>query len=142
MKIRYAVLATLVSLALAVPALAQETQTVTGTVVSASDASLVIRTQGGEQRTFVVDTTTSLPQEDLEAGARVSVHFTETGDARFQATRVTTDDAARAAADDMSGLGDPDDELPATASPIPLLALGGLIGLVGGAAIRFSSRAS
>jgi hypothetical protein len=142
------------------------TSTVTGTVVSSSDSELVLDTTGGRQR-FVVDANSTLPAK-LEAGARVSVEFHRLDGDRMHVARVTTapsstsprataapivektpaassdtpsdryaraDKAERDAARERAA----DTALPHTASPLPFVALVGLVSLAGAAALRLAS---
>ena len=67
---------------------AQAQTTVSGTVVSASAGSLVVRGGAGEEHNFVVDAKTTMP-ESLSAGTKVTVEFKPLADGRKQATRVT-----------------------------------------------------
>ena len=60
---------------------------VSGTVVSATASSLVVRGSGGEDHSFVVDAKTALP-EKLSAGTKVTVEFKAMADGRKQATKV------------------------------------------------------
>jgi len=62
-------------------------QTVTGTVVSAGNISLVIRTDDGSEKTFVVTTTTQMPQ--IAAGDRVTVSYQPLDEQHGEAASVT-----------------------------------------------------
>jgi LPXTG-motif cell wall-anchored protein len=138
-------------LALASPAAAQTTDTVSGVVVSSSADSLVIRLDDGSQRTFVTDTTSTLPSGRLAEDSRVTVRFGPMDGGRSRAVNVvlaagaptqrpadrpitqepmredsTTDRSAR--------------ELPDTASGMPLQLLAGLAALAGALLLRRVSR--
>jgi len=143
--------------------------TVTGTVVSSSDNELVIDTATGRQRFVVVSGTSDIPS-NLSAGTEVTVEFRTSGDqhqvARVtasttpspadptlsaQATRdadrdtdVTTDidRDRRAGVADRDADPDGDDALPATASPLGLVGLLGLLSLGASAALRAWRRLS
>lgn len=144
MRTRMSCLLGLVVLLLATPAMSQTdtaTQTLTGTVVSSSTDSLVIKLDDGMQRTFKVDTTSSLPAS-LASGQRVSVryHAMSGGD---HAAQVTVVGGTNPPASDMSpssadtaGSG----ALPATAGPVPALLLAGFSALAAGLALRRGSR--
>jgi len=96
-------IATLLALAaLAVPGrlMAQvEPAAVSGSVVSSGNTSIVIDADDGTKRTFLVDTTTTLPS-GLAAGNRVMVQYKTLDADRAQATSVSllTPDAASAIA--------------------------------------------
>ena len=139
-------------LALAGPAAAQTTDTVSGVVVSSSADSLVIRLDDGSQRTFVTDTTTTLPSGRLAEGSRVTVRFGPMDGGRSRAASVglavgapaerpadrpTTQEPAmrEGSAPDPSVRA-----LPDTASGMPLQALAGLAVLAGALLLRASSR--
>jgi hypothetical protein len=135
------------ALMLASPAFSQAnmpTQTLSGTVVSSTGDSLVIRTDDGTERTFKVDSQSSLPAS-LATGVRVSVtyHRMEGGvDHAAKVTLAGTDSTARTEppmrtdepARSASG------ELPATAGPVPQLILLGLGSLAAGLGLRRSRR--
>lgn len=139
-------------LALAGPATAQTADTVSGVVVSSSADSLVIRLDDGSQRTFVTDTTSTLPSGRLAEGSRVTVRFSPMDGGRSRAASValvvgapaerpadrpTTQEPAmrEGSATDPSARA-----LPETASGMPLQALAGLVALAGALLLRASSR--
>ena len=97
MKTRHVVGAALVSLALWVPAVAevQDALTITGTVVETDDASMVVQTDRGERKAFVIDTQTAMPSEGLRTGTRVSVRYKRLDDSRLQAIGVTILDSGQ-----------------------------------------------
>src|SRR5436309_10847421 len=68
----------------------------TGTVVSSSSSSLVIRTEAGDQMTFNLNSQTVLPSQ-LQAGAKVDVRYHDEGGmyhaAEVQAIGSTTEPA-------------------------------------------------
>lgn len=92
-----------------------EATVVTGTAVNASPAEIIIKTETGEE-VFLIEKEDLYP-EPIAEGAKVSVWFVERGGYKY-ATKLEVEDA-----------------LPATASSRPLLALLGLIGLAGAAAV-------
>lgn len=160
MKARVAVLASVFSLWM-VAVVAAQVSTTTGTVVSNTGASLVVTTDSGQQ-TFIVDAQTSLPA-DLTPGTRVTVEYHTLANDKLHAFKVsplaatdTTTPTEPAPTETMKEAGTPTtgaanttttgttmDEtattgrrLPATASPLPLLALAGSLAVAGGALLR------
>ena len=142
----------------AVPAWAQTNPSSTsGVVVSSTTDSLVVRLDDGTQRTFAVDSTSTLPSARLSAGARVTVKYHALDAGRFHAARVelvpsTTDRPAVSStptdspmtserATDRPATTDRE-ALPATASPMPLLALVGLAAMFTAAALSAVRRQS
>lgn len=136
MKLKLAVL--LMTAALAVPAVAQDPSSTSGVVVSSTTESLVVRMDDGTQRTFNVTSTTNLPTARLDAGNRVTVQYRPLDAGLFEAARVElatalNRDFQAPTPTDRSMTPEPtatqrdttDDRetLPATASPMPLLAL-------------------
>jgi hypothetical protein len=149
------------ALALAVPILAQSEQTASGTVVSSSPTQIVVRTTDGRQMTFMVDADSKVPG-NLQQGSSVTVRYHDmngtlhaanvsatsgtgtatsttqpaadpTGnDARTAATPETTATTRATATDPDTGT----TRMPATASPLPLVGLSGLIALAGGLGAR------
>jgi hypothetical protein len=97
MKTRHAVGAAFISLAPWVPAVteAQDALTITGTVVETDDASMIVQTDRGERKAFVIDTQTAMPSEGLRTGARVSVRYKRLDDSRLQAIGVTVLDSGQ-----------------------------------------------
>ncbi|HEU0104914.1 MAG TPA: hypothetical protein VFT38_02005 [Vicinamibacteria bacterium] len=90
MSFRQSLLIGIAILALAVSLSAQSstasTETITGTVVSSGPALVVIDTAAG-QKTFVVDTESTVPAS-LVTGSRVTVDFNRLSDDRMHATTV------------------------------------------------------
>lgn len=181
MKRMTLVLLLMCTVALAGLALAADEMQVTGTVVSSSGSTLVIRSDAGQEMTLFVDTS-SANATGLSAGQRVTVNYdmdggrnhvtkvdvttgttgtitndntntgttgtstyndntnrtgttgtsnyggssTTTGTSNYDNTRMTTGSADS----------DRTRNMPATASPLALLALGGVAALGSGAAIR------
>jgi hypothetical protein len=144
MRTRISCLLGLVVLLLASPAMSQTdspTQNVTGTVVSSTTDSLVIKLDDGTERTFKVDSASNLPAS-LASGQRVTVRFhaMSGGD---HAARVTLaggtnppDSAMSPGTADTSSSG----RLPATAGPVPALLLAGFSALAAGLALRRGNR--
>jgi hypothetical protein len=143
---------------------AATTQTITGTVVSSSSSSLVIDTDTGTRQTFMVDAQSTLPT-GLAPGTRISVDYHSLAGGTFHAARATTLGAAApiqptTEARPMDTTTPPDTttsssmpstdsstgaapatrtktrKMPATASPLPLVALIGLASLAGAATLR------
>ena len=143
MKTRLACLLAVAALMFAVPAIAQNTQPVTGTVVSSTTDSLVIRTDDGTERTFKVDGQSTLPSS-LANGSRVTVNFhrMEGGVDHAASVTMATADTTPAPADRGMRTDAPttSGELPATAGPVPQLILLGLSALAAGLGLRRYSR--
>jgi hypothetical protein len=72
--------------------------TVDGAVVSSGNTSLVIDADDGTKRTFLVDTTTTLPTAGLTAGSRVTVQYQTLDADRAQALSVSLRDLAASSA--------------------------------------------
>jgi hypothetical protein len=72
--------------------------TVEGTVVSSGNTSLVVTADDGTTKTFVLDTTTTLPTTDLEAGNRVAVNYRALDAERDQALSVSLLESATSGA--------------------------------------------
>lgn len=118
--------------------------TETGTVVSSSGGALVIRTDAGEEKTFVVDAYSDVPAT-LTAGALVTVESQALADGRHQVTRVTTGGAGGVVPDTgtvpmPTGTSTSAQELPGTASPLLLLGLAGIVAIGGGLGLRRAFR--
>jgi hypothetical protein len=152
-------------LAWALPVAAQSERSVSGKIVSSSASQLVIQTDDGRQMTFDVDTQSTVPS-GLQAGGQVTVRYHELAGGRFHAANVTSTAATPeretttaatppdpatttaqppvtetrpdmdrpAAAPDIDAEGRR--ELPATASPLPLFGLSGLLALGAGLGLR------
>ena len=162
MKLKSAVL--LMIAALAVPVAAQDGST-SGVVVSSTTEALVVRMDDGSQRTFNVTSTTALPSARLAEGNRVTVQYRPLDAGLFEAARVDlatalTRDFQAPTPTDRPMTSEPTatpreitatqrettatqrettrdrETLPATASPMPLLALSGLAALVAGLALK------
>ena len=150
MKTRFVVLACAVmALGLAMPALAQDppaTLTLAGTVASSSPTSLTIRADDGSTKTFLVDDRSSVPAT-LVRGARVNITYETSGD-QMRAVSVAPSEASLPPATGTEATGDPNrtdpnrtdpsrpERLPATASPLPLIALLSVVALASGLALR------
>ena len=122
--------------------------TISGTLVSSSTTSIVIKTDTGVESTYVVDGTTALPAE-MKPGDRVNLEYHLLDGGAYHASRVTlgTEPAAPSEASaeatapgggsDSGGSasGGSSSGLPQTASPLPLygviavLAIGAALGL-------------
>jgi hypothetical protein len=119
--------------------------TISGTLVSSSTNSIVIKTDTGVESTYVVDGTTALPAE-MKPGDRINVEYRLLDGGAYHAARVTLGtetvapseaSAASAVGSDSGGSasGGSSSGLPQTASPLPLygviavLAIGAALGL-------------
>jgi LPXTG-motif cell wall-anchored protein len=151
------------ALAFAGAAAAQTTtdSSASGVVVSVTTDSFVVRMDDGTQRTFVTDTTTTLPSARLAEGNRVTVNYRALDAGRWQATTVALVDRAvaelstpserpadRAAPQPEPLTRDttsPDrnrETLPDTASNMPLLPLFGGAALAGALALTLLRRSA
>ena len=152
MKFRFACTLAVLALALVATGAAQAaspTSTLSGTVVSSSDTSLVIKTDAGLERTFAVDAESRLPA-GLTPGTRVTVsyHIMDGGSLHASnvtlggdtpsATRTTPSDTRPMDTDTRAAEATTADTLPATASNESLLLLAGLLALGGGLVLRRS----
>ena len=63
--------------------------TINGAVVSSGNTSLVIETDGGTKKSFLIDTTTTLPAGGLTPGSRVAVQYQPLDVERAQALSVS-----------------------------------------------------
>lgn len=147
------------------------TTSVTGTVVSSSSTELVIDTASGRQR-FVVESGTSDIPANLTPGTQVTVEFRTLGGDQRQVSRVTASPRSGASStsssttqprspdptlsaqatrdadrDRRAGVADTDadrddDALPATASPLGLVGILGLLSLGASGALRAWRRLS
>jgi hypothetical protein len=157
MRFRIAAVAALLALGLAAPAIAQTSsenpQTVTGSVVSSSDTTLVIRTDDGTTRTYVVDSNSAMPSTALSAGNRVTVLYRPLDATRFSVVSVapigsTTSPAGQAPPPSATSAtpsstapgSSPDPNMPSTAGSLPLAGLAALALLAGGFALRAFAR--
>jgi LPXTG-motif cell wall-anchored protein len=106
--------------------------TFTGTVASHEGMTIVVKSDDGREMTFTHDSGLSLPW-NLKPGDRVTVEYTTTSNG-YQATSVTAAPARAASANSS------EENLPQTASPLPLLALIGTALLGTGAVIWYRAR--
>jgi hypothetical protein len=139
----------------------------TGVVVSSSDNQLVLRNDAGKTMTFVIDANTAEPRT-FTVGDRVTTTYanvagtgyvvsrsivlpggvtatqttTTTTPAPAASATATTYDADDDVATTATTVDADDDTLPATASPLPLAALLGLLAAAGAAASRRFGRNS
>jgi len=145
-------------LALAVPLVAQTEQTVTGTVVSSTPSQVVVKADDGRELTFAVDAQSVVPA-GLAANNAVTVTYHDMGGGTLHAARVTS-----SAADTMPNTTAPSTtepstttttgttttaapapkphRMPATASPLPLIGLAGLMSLTAGLGLRAVRRSA
>ncbi|MBK5255528.1 MAG: LPXTG cell wall anchor domain-containing protein [Vicinamibacteria bacterium] len=140
------------------PAFSQtDSSSMSGVVVSTTSDSLVVRMDDGSQRTFSVDSTTTVPSARLVEGNRITVSYRPLDAGRFQASSVVLFDGPTtgnlvspspldrptttrttdrpAAADDRVRDTDNDRRLPQTASNMSGLALVGCLALFTGLAL-------
>jgi hypothetical protein len=114
-----------------------------GTVVSSTATSLVIRTEGGQEKAFVVDAYSDIPPT-LSVGARVTVESQALADGRYQLTKVTTGATGTGSGMETTPMSDDPStsaqELPGTASPLLLMGLAGLVAIGGGLGLRRAFR--
>jgi hypothetical protein len=127
-------------------------QTISGTVVSADSKSLTITTDSGQQMKFDVvnEANMTLKHQDLKPGNRVDVSFVPQTDGKYMASDITLATGTSVTARDtrMSGMTGSQNpgmmnekssrtgRLPGTASPLPLVALGGLAAIAGALGLR------
>ena len=140
MKTSLAVFLSLVALALPGPVAAQspfDSPTISGAVVSSGNTSLVINADDGTIRTFLVDTTTTLPSAGLTAGSRVNVQYQALDADRAQALSVSLlDPAASGASAPPASTTSPGTEQSrgpvGLDGPVPFLGLAGILIVVAG----------
>jgi hypothetical protein len=109
--------------------------TVDGAVVSSGNTSLVIDADDGTKRTFLVDTTTTLPSAGLTAGSRVAVQYQTLDADRAQALKVSLlDPAASGASAPPASRTSPEQSRGPVGldGPVPLLGLAGFAIVVAG----------
>jgi len=126
-----------------------ETQTVSGTVVSSGNISLVVDADDGRRMTLVVDTATTLPAGGPTAGSPVVVRYRRLDAVLSEAVDVTrfepADQATVPPPATEPAKRTPDDMFPAAASPEPLQVVAALATLAAAsllAALRNARRAS
>jgi len=123
--------------------------TETGTVVTSTATSLVIKTEGGQEKAFVVDAYSDIPAT-LSVGTSVTVESQAQADGRYTVTKVTTGATGTVPDTGTMGTGAPTttptdtsttaQELPGTASPLLLMGLAGLVAIGGGLGLRRAFR--
>jgi hypothetical protein len=119
--------------------------TMYGTLVSIGAGSLVIETDAGAALTFIVDETSVLPAV-MTTRDRVGVEYRVSDRGGYRATRLTVLETDRQPATTAAGAAlmgredeaaaDADDRLPATAGPLPLLALAGGLSITAAVGLR------
>jgi len=124
---------------------------VTGTVVSSSSDSLVVRTESGAEMTFGVDAQSVIPST-LTPDTRVEVAYHSMDGGTYHAAEVRPMDSGTTtlppepsklpSQEPSSASAQPtgNESLPRTASPIVLVGLIGLASLGAGASLRLLSR--
>ena len=157
MKTSLSSLLTVAALALAIPLMAQDAKTTSGKVVSSTPGQVVVQTDDGSQMTFKVDAQSTVPT-GLSAGSRVTVTYHELAGGMFHAASVAVSDAGTSPtmntqeappprpATTTTTAQEPMPErttttptpgrMPATASPLPLVGLAGLLSLTAGLGLR------
>jgi len=125
---------------------------VSGTVVSSSSSSLVIKTDSGSRMTFQVDTSSNLPV-GIAAGDRVSLDYESLAGGKYHVSRVSSESTTMPSGSERYGktetpstetsgaAGEKPEKLPRTASPLPLIALIGSLSVGAAVGIRLFSRA-
>lgn len=136
-------------------------QTISGTIVASDGQTLTIATTTGDQMKFTVNANNTNMPTDLRSGSRVDVTYLSRSDGQLQATNValtTADATGTGTASTTSGgattttttttttSGSMDNEsqearhLPSAASPMPLIAVTGLIALAAAFGLRVVSQ--
>ena len=112
---------------------------VSGTVVSSTDTTLVIRTDSGEEMTFTVDSATMRPAS-MAAGARIDVKYHLLSGGANHAAEVRMTDSTNPAPTATSAK--TSEQLPQTATPIVPIGLTGLMTLGGALGLLYLARRS
>lgn len=114
----------------------EKTNTVMGTVVSISPASLVVKMAGGDQMIFIRDMSSRVPTT-LSAGDAIRVDYETPEPGTFHATNVAIETAASNSAPVSQGA-TPNEStsMPKTASPLATVGLLGALALGGALAVR------
>jgi hypothetical protein len=104
-----------------------EIQTVSGTVVSSGNISLVIDADDGQRMTLLIDTATSLPPGPLAAGSPVVVRYRPLDSTLWEAVSVARFDAGGAAAapplpTEPASSSEDGSPITAMAEPLPVVA--------------------
>lgn len=131
-----------------------ENKTVTGKVTSATSNSIMVTTDSGDRMTFMTDTQTERPVS-LSPGTRIRVDYMTHPGGEYHASTVTTlsaeeyprststEEYPRSTTEPRTTSTDYETEgenLPQTASPLPLLATAGLAALGVALGLRFALR--
>lgn len=108
------------------------TQTFTGTVVSWDGSNLVVKGDAGGQMTFTADAQTQLPSS-MSTGSPIKVQYRSLEGGKYLATSVSAGTPSAktetARSTETETATESSEELPATASPLALLALTGVLTL-------------
>jgi hypothetical protein len=150
MQIRAAALFALVALVSIGSVLAQTTEpklSVSGTVVSTGNTSMVVKSdETGQPMSFLMSTTTLVPA-GLSVGSRVTVAYHPVGAVGQMADTVMLLDTAPSQSTEPSQSSGPSQsieesaaQLPTTASLLPLVGLIGLVALLGSISLRVLAR--
>ena len=125
-----------------------------GTLDSIDTNSFVLRMDDGSTTKYVVDESSSLPPV-MTSGDRIGVEYEILGDGGQRTSRLTVLETDRQASvtlgsaavitpemdkvQEHEAASAPDDRLPATAGPLPLLALLGALSIIAAAGLRLLS---
>jgi hypothetical protein len=108
-------------------------QTLSGQVMTAHDDTLVIATETGEEKAFVMEANVEIPTE-ASPGHRVTVTYRSSEGPPARAVGVRVDEEG------LRPPQDEDEQLPRAASVLPLVALSGIVALSGSLALRAAAR--
>ena len=123
-----------------------QASTMSGTLVSSTGSTLVIRTDTGVETTFVLDADSILPAS-MVPGDRVTIEYHIRQEGGYHASHVTMNSAGTTAPGTMSAsvsavdqgpgtTSDHDEMLPRTASPVPLVAMLSVLSITTAAGLR------
>jgi hypothetical protein len=139
-KVRLAPLVVVAPLALLPVASAQSPdgpaaplQTISGQLMTAHDDTLVIATETGEEKAFVMEANVEIPTK-ASPGHRVTVTYRSSDGPPARAVGVRLDE------EDLRPPQGDSEPLPRAASVLPLVALSGIVALSGSLALRAAAR--
>lgn len=115
-----------------------------GTVVSSSSTTLVVKTEAGDQMTFKLDSQSAVPTQ-LKADDKIDVRYQIMDDGTFQVAEVRTVGSQPESTGTTGQTGAPAQEsgskpLPRTASPVVLIGVIGLGSLGAAAGLKALTR--
>lgn len=126
-----------------------ECETINATVVSVDDQGITVQKADGTEARYALGTDLQVPSA-LSPGTQVDLTITEDVDGLQRVTAIQAEPTQsqshpassdiQAAGSDMQASGADVRELPATASPVWLLGVAGLVALLGGALVRRNRR--